>query len=45
MVDFPHDPAAGQGRAARATDRLAPLGWPEQRRRYLAMVDELTARE
>jgi glycosyltransferase involved in cell wall biosynthesis len=38
-----HDPVAARERAARATDRLAPLGWPEQRRRYLAMVDELTA--
>jgi glycosyltransferase involved in cell wall biosynthesis len=43
IEDILHDPAAAQQRAARATDRLAPLGWSEQRRRYLAMVDELTA--
>jgi glycosyltransferase involved in cell wall biosynthesis len=38
-----HDPAAARERAARATERLAPLAWPAQRERYLAMVDELTA--
>lgn len=38
-----HDPAAARERAARATERLAPLAWPAQRARYLAMVDELTA--
>ena len=43
VEDILHDPAAAQARAARATDLLAPLGWTEQRRRYLAMVDELTA--
>jgi glycosyltransferase involved in cell wall biosynthesis len=43
VEDILHDPAGAQARAARATDLLAPLGWSEQRRRYLAMVDELTA--
>jgi glycosyltransferase involved in cell wall biosynthesis len=43
LEDIVHDPTAARTRAARATDRLAPLGWTEQRRRYLAMVDELTA--
>jgi glycosyltransferase involved in cell wall biosynthesis len=38
-----HDPGAARERAARATERLAPLAWPAQRERYLAMVDELTA--
>jgi glycosyltransferase involved in cell wall biosynthesis len=43
LEDVVHDPAAASERAARATQRLAPLGWSEQRRRYLAMVDELVA--
>lgn len=36
-----HNPAEARARAARATERLAPLAWPAQRARYLAMVDEL----
>ena len=35
------DPAAARARAARASARLTEIGWPVQRRRYLAVVDEL----
>lgn len=38
------DPAAARDRAAQATRRLGEIAWERQRRRYLALVDELTAR-
>lgn len=41
LEDVLRDPAAARASAALAADRLAPLRWPEQRRRYLAMVDDL----
>jgi glycosyltransferase involved in cell wall biosynthesis len=38
------DPESARERAAQATLRLRGIAWEEQRERYLALVDELTAR-
>lgn len=38
------DPASARARAERATLRLEDIAWERQRERYLALVDELTAR-
>jgi glycosyltransferase involved in cell wall biosynthesis len=38
------DPAAARERAGRATVRLGEIAWEHQRKRYLALVDELCGR-
>jgi glycosyltransferase involved in cell wall biosynthesis len=42
LAELYHDPAGARAQAARAGARLDGMGWPEQRRRYLALVDRLT---
>jgi glycosyltransferase involved in cell wall biosynthesis len=37
------DPQAARERAMRATQKLSGIAWEQQRERYLALVDELTA--
>ncbi len=41
IADVCGDPAAAQGRAVRATERLKAIAWQRQRAGYLELVDEL----
>ncbi len=43
LAELCGDPARARARAERAGARLERMGWTEQRRRYLALVDRLVA--
>ena len=44
LAELCADPQAAAARAARAAERMRTLRWDEQRRGYLATVDDLVAR-